>query len=123
MMYTPVNCVGYFTPYHSPVNQASKAGKTRKLINITAEQMRGVALALMKKEDWYLPVQVLLRRIFTVANGKAQTYILIVFWRSMRQRENSNGIFKLFIMTCGIGIMPHIPYWSPLEKTEGMLMP
>src|SRR5687768_2432385 len=111
MMCIQGSCVGYFTRYHSPGNQALKPGKILKLINIMAVPMPGAASAWMKKEDWYLPGQVPQHRIFMAVNGKVTTCIRIVFWRRTQQPGNLNGVFRLFIMMCRTGIMQLIPYW------------
>ena len=60
----------------------------------------------MKKEESYLHRRDQRLLIFMVAEGKDKICLQIVYSHLMQQRENASGIFNLFIMMYGIGILP-----------------
>src|SRR5437868_3099371 len=104
MMCIQVRSGGYFIPYLSRVKKDMKPGMIKKLINILEEQIPGVALVWMRKEESYLPPPVPPLLTFMVEKELEIIYSPIACWHWMQTLEKRSGIFRMFIMMFGTEI-------------------
>ena len=65
-----------------------RAEKIPRLTGILAQQIAGLALVWMKKQEYYLHRQVLPLMIFMAANEKVRVYSRIAYWLLMHLQEN-----------------------------------